>query len=296
MNEIQLSRYFEQARSFVEEGKLLHATQIYKRLIFEEPALPKAYVELASVYEDLGRFTAAEKILLEAWDRCGRTHEIIYRLGNLYLRGGEYHRAITYYQSIESSKLPQVHFNLGIAYFYIGNLPRAEKHLRLTLKYDPQFPKINETIADLLIGRKACGEAVKYLRRGIQLDPYSSISHYLLGIAYLGLYDWRNAYEEFVTTIDMDPKEARAWQKCGEVLLKLERLDEAESYLKKALELDPNIADTFVEFGFLFLQRGNPDEALRYFLRALKLQPNHPRAIEGKIQVKVMKKKEVRSQ
>jgi Tfp pilus assembly protein PilF len=162
------------------------------------------------------------------------------------------------------------------------------------LKYDPHFPKINETIADLLIRRKSYGEAVKYLRRGIEIDSYSSTSHYLLGIAYSGLYDWKSAYDEFVTAIDMDPNEARAWEKCGEVLLNVQRLDEAESYLKKALELDPNIADTFVDFGFLSLQRGQPDEAMSYFSRALKLQPNHARAIDGRIQVKVMKTKQIR--
>ena len=292
MNEIQLSRYFDRARAFVEEGKLLHATQIYKRLISEEPTLPKAYLELASIYEDFERHTAAEKLLLDAWERCGRSPEIIYRLGNLHLRCAQYERAISYYRTLESSKLPHVHFNLGVAYFYLGNLPRAEKHLQLTLKYDPHFPKINETIGDLLIRRKAYAEAVRYLRRGIQIDPYSSISHYLLGIAYSALYDWKNAYEEFVTAIEMDPKEVRAWERCGDVLLRLGRLDEAESYLKKALVLDPGFADTFVDFGYLSLQRGQPDEAMSYFSRALKLQPNHARAIEGRIQVKVMKRKQ----
>ena len=294
MNEFQLSRCLDQARSFVEEGKLLHATQVYRRLISEEPGLPRAYLELVSIYEDLERYDAAEKILLQAWERCGGTPEIIYRLGNLHLRCGRYERAVSYYHTLEDTKLPHVHFNLGIAYFYLGNSSRAEKHLHLTLKYDPHFPKINETIADLLIRRKSYGEAVKYLRRGIEIDSYSSTSHYLLGIAYSGLYDWKSAYDEFVTAIDMDPNEARAWEKCGEVLLNLQRLDEAESYLKKALELDPNIADTFVDFGFLSLQRGQPDEAMSYFSRALKLQPNHARAIDGRIQVKVMKTKQIR--
>jgi len=86
----------------------------------------------------------------------------------------------------------------------------------------------------------------------------------------------------------MDPKEARAWEKCGEVLLNLQRLDEAESYLKKALELDPNFADTIVDFGYLALRRGRPDEAMSYFAQALKLQPDHVGAIKGKIQARLM--------
>jgi tetratricopeptide (TPR) repeat protein len=294
MNEIQLGGFLEQARVLVEEGKLLHATQIYRRLISEEPALPKAYLELASVYEELENYAAAEKLLLEAWERCGHLPEIVYMLGNLHLRCGRYERAISHYNTLERNRLPHVHYNLGIAYFCLGNLSNAEKHLRLTLKYDPHFPKINETIGDLLIRRKAYSEAIRHLRRGIQIDPYSSMSHYLLGLAHSALYDWKNAYEEFVTAIEMDPKEARAWEKCGEVLLNLQQLDKAESYLKKALELDPNSPDTIVDFGYLSLRRGLPDQAMSYFTQALKLQPNHGRAVEGKIQVKVMKRMQVR--
>jgi tetratricopeptide (TPR) repeat protein len=294
MNEIQLSRYFERARAHVEEGKLLHATQIYRRLISEEPHLPKAYLELASIYEELDNYAAAEQLLLKAWERCGQLPELVYRLGNLHLRCERYERAISYYSTLENSKLPHVHFNLGVAYFHLGNLAKSEKHLRLTLKYDPHFPRINETIGDLLIRKKAYSEAVKHLRRGIEIDPYSSMSHYLLGLAYSALYDWKNAYEEFVTAIEMDPKEARAWEKCGEVLLNLQQLDEAESYLKKAIELDPELPDAIVDFGYLSLRRGQPDEAMSYFTQALKLEPHHARAIEGRIQVKVMKRTQVR--
>jgi len=294
MDEIQLSGYFERARALVEEGKFLHATQIYRRVISEEPTLPKAYLELTSIYEELENYPAAEKLLSEAWERCGHLPEIVFRLGNLHLRCGRYDRAISYYNTLEANKLPQVHYNLGTAYFCLGNLLKAEQQLRLTLKYDPHFPRINETIGDLLIRRKVYSEAIKHLRRGIQIDPYSSMSHYLLGLAYSALYDWKNAHEELITAIEMDPKEARAWEKCGEVLLNLQRLDEAESYLKKALELDPNFPDTIVDFGYLSLRRGQPDEAMSYFTQALKLQPDHVGAIEGRIQVKVMKRKQVK--
>ncbi len=293
MNEARINSYLEQARAFLSEGKTLHATQIYQRVIAGAPAVPDPYLELASLYEDMKRFAAAERILSKGLEECGQTAKILYRLGTLCLRFEQYDRAVSYLRLLEKSKLPQVHFNLGIAYFSLGNLPRAEKHLALTLKYDPRFPNINETIGDLLIRRKAFSEAITYLRRGIQIDPYSSTSHYLLGVAYQGLYDWKKACEEFTTAIDMDPNEVRAWESCGKVLINLGRLDEAESYLRKALELDPTFADTLVDYGFLSLQRGKTEEASNFFNRALKLYPGHPRAIDGKIQVKILRKKQI---
>ncbi len=295
MDDIQLQGYLEQARGFVEEGKFLHATQLYHRAIRRYPTCMDAYLELASIYEEAKKYAPAEKVLVQALECCGRVAKIIYRLGGLCLQQEEYGRAIGYYRLLETSKLPAVHYNLGISYFYTGDLVKAEKYLRMTLKYDPHFPKINETIGDLLIRKQAYGEAVRFLKRGIQLDPYCAITHYLLGTAYAGLFEWQKAYEEFVSAIEMDPKEVRAWENCGRVLLHLNRLDEAESHLRKALELDPTYAETLVDFGFLLLQRVQLDEAAAYFARALKQHPNHPRATRGKIQVQLMKKKQVRA-
>lgn len=295
MQNLQLESRLEQARSFVEEGRLLHAMQIYEQLISQDRTCLDAYLGLASIYEELKRYPAAEKLLTRALEDCGRVAKIICRLGDLCMQQEEYARAIEYYRLLETSKLPNVHYNLAISYFYLGDLVKAEKYLRVTLKYDPHFPKINETLGDLLIRKKAYSEAVRYLRRGIELNPYSAISHYLLGVAYCGLFDWKSAYEEFLTAIDMDPKEARAWESCGRVLLYLQRFDEAESYLRKALELDPDDAETLVDYGFLCLKRSQLDDAMDYFARALKLHPNHSRATEGKIQVQMMKKKRNRA-
>jgi protein O-GlcNAc transferase len=293
MNDARINSYLDQARAFVNEGKTLHAIQVYRQVIVGSPVRPEPYLELASLYEDMKQFTAAERILSEGLEQCSQTGKILYRLGMLCLRFEQYERAVGYLRPLEKTKLPQVHFNLGVAYFSLGNLPRAEKHLAITLKYDPQFPKINETIGDLLIRRKAFSEAVRYLRRGIQIDPYSSTSHYLLGLAYQGLYDWKNASEEFATAIDMDPKDVRAWESCGKVLINLGRLEEAESYLRKALELDPKFADTLVDYGQLSLRRGKAEDASIFFSRALELHPGHPEAINGKIRAKVLKQKQL---
>lgn len=291
MDEIQISRYMDRAKGLVEEGRLLHAAQLYQRIIEAEPDFEDAYSELSYIYFEFGKYEAAEKILLQALDHCKDISEILFMLGNLHLRLENYDRALEYYKMLEHRKMPQVHFNMGAAYFYKENLPQAEKHFRLTLKYDPNFPKINESLGELLIKRKAYTEAIKHLRRGIELDRYSWISHYLLGIAYSKIYDWKKSYREFVTALDIDPKEASTWQMCGEMLINLRRFDEAEQYLKKAFDLDPHFADTLVNFGYLYLQKGQVENASDYFNKALKLQPDNARAIEGRMQVKVLKRK-----
>lgn len=287
MNEIQLSQLLDQARAFINEGKHLHAEQMYHRLIREEPAFLQPYKELASLYAENGNITAGINILVKARRQFPTSGEVTFLLGSLYQQAEEYDKALTCYRLLAAQRLQYVHFNMGVVYFYKGNIPRAEEQIRLTLKLDPNFPKVNETLGELLLYRNAYAEAIRYLKRGIALDPYSWISHHLLGMAYHAIGDTRNAYNEFVLAIEMDPNEAHSWQRCGEVLLEMKRYDEAEQYLRKALELNPNFADALANFGQLYLLKGDPTLSEEYFTKALNLDPRHSRARYGKLRTKV---------
>ena len=291
MNEIQLSQLLDQARAFVNEGKQLHAEQIYHRLIREETLFVQASLELATLYAENDNVNAGINILSKALEKFPGNSEITFMLGNLHLRKDEFDEALSCYQALAGKKIAHIHFNMGIAYFYKNNIKRAEEQFRLTLKLDPQFPKVNESLGELLIRQKSYAAAIHHLKRGIAIDPYSWVSHHLLGAAYHAIVDLKNAYNEFVLAIEMDPNEAQSWQKCGEVLLEMNRYDEAEQYLRKALELKPHFADALANFGQLYFKKGDTARSADYFSQALKLDPNNSQARFGKLQATISEKK-----
>ncbi len=291
MNEVQLMNMLDQARRYVDLGKDLHAIQIYRRIIAADPGCLEALLELSSIYVESGHTQCAEELLRQAHKQSERKSNIIFRLGNLQLRRRNFEKAIAYYKMLDGEKLPEVHFNMGIAYFYRNDTRLAEQHLRLTMKYDPRFPKINESLGELLIRRKAYAEAMTYLKRGLQSDPYSSVNHYLLGIAHAHLFHWEKAHDSFVNAVEMDPNEVRGWQMCGRSLLRLGRLEEAERYLRKAYDLKPDFPDTLVDLGHLHLQRGEMETAIGFFDMVLKFDPANPEAQDGKFKVELLSKK-----
>ncbi|MEK6757360.1 MAG: tetratricopeptide repeat protein [Bacteroidota bacterium] len=289
-----MSQWLEQARAFVDDRKLLHALQWYHKITAAAPYLDTAWVELAYVQFELKQYAAAEKTLLKAVETSDEPQEILFLVGNLYLKLGQHTKALSYYkkvlghQNVMSNDLrAHLNFNTGLAYYSRGNPKLAEIHFRATRKIDPRFPKINESLGELLLRRAAYTEAIQCLKHAIALEPYSWIGHYLLGTAWAKVYDWRQAHEEFVAAIDMDPNEPRAWQMCGEVLLSLQRFDEAERYLHKALELNPLLTDAVVDFGYLFLKRGDYQRARECFERALQLEPGHSKALQGTRELKL---------
>ncbi|HLA69793.1 MAG TPA: tetratricopeptide repeat protein [Bacteroidota bacterium] len=292
IDEPTLHQMLEQARSFVEERKFLHAAQLYARITSLAPSTEQAWVELSHVYVELRQYEAAEHVLQKAAASSSDPNKILFLLGNLYLKTGDYDRALTYYKqlALHEKQLSQtlrahMQFNMGLSHFYRGNLKQAESYFRKAKKADPMFPKINESLGELLLRREAFSESIVVLKQAITADPYSWIGHYLLGLAHQKTKSWTSAYEEFVAAVEMDPNEPNGWQMCGEVLLSLERFDEAERYLRKALELNPHLTDAIANVGFLYLLRGDAQTASECFERALALEPRNPKALRGKQQV-----------
>ncbi len=297
-DEPALAQLLDRARSFVEDGKHLHAIQLYHRITGLAPSLDVGWIEMAEVYSELKQYDAAENALLEARSRTSERNEITFLLGNLSLKRHEYGRALSYYKELLEIErtLPtrmraHLSFNAGLVYFYRHNYRLAEEYFRKVLLLDSRFPKIHESLGELLLRRNAVAEAITVLQRALVHDPYSWIGHHLLGVAYTRMYDWRNAYEEFVTAIEMDPQEPTTWQLCGEVLIALQQLDEAEQYLRKALELNPHCTDAVANFGALYHKRGDHQRALEYFEKALALDPQHRKALQGKAELIVSTKR-----
>ena len=293
IDEPTLALWLEQARSLVDERKLLHALQLYHKITAASPELDIAWVELAYVQFELKQYEAAEKILLRAVSTSTEPHEILFLVGNLYLKLEQYQKALTYYKKLlgEQKTLhdelrAHLNFNAALAYYYRDNIRLAEIHFRATRRIDPRFPKINESLGELLLRRGAYGEAVECLKEAVASEQNSWIAHYMLGSAYAKMYDWRRAHDEFAIAIDMDPSEPRAWHMCGEALLSLHRLEEAERYLRKALEMNPQLTDAVVDFGFLFLRRGDSQRAKELFEKALQLEPHNSRALQGTRELK----------
>jgi tetratricopeptide (TPR) repeat protein len=293
IDEPTLAQWLEQARSLVDERKLLHALQLYYKITEASPELDIAWVELAYVQFALKQYEAAEKTLLRAVSTSNEPQEILFLVGNLYLKLEQYPKALTYYKkllgeqkTLNNDLRAHLNFNAALAYYYRNNICLAEIHFRAARRIDPRFPKINESLGELLLRRGAYAEAIECLKEAVSNEQDSSIAHFMLGTAYAKMYDWRRAHEEFVVAIDMDPNEPRAWHMCGEALLSLHRLDEAERYLRKALEMNPQLTDAVVDFGFLFLRRGDYQRAKELFEEALQLEPHHARALQGTRELK----------
>src|SRR5512140_3373043 len=98
MNEIQIARLLDQARSYVQEEKYLHAIQIYRRLTLSEPDFVLPYRELASLYGEMGRPQVAIALLQRAEAILPGNSEIVFLLGMRHLQMEQFDRALAYFK------------------------------------------------------------------------------------------------------------------------------------------------------------------------------------------------------
>ena len=65
----------------------------------------------------------------------------------------------------------------------------------------------------------------------------------------------------------------------GDVLLKMNRTEEALAVYKSALNYDATNPDIHYNLGVVALEQGRPDQGLQYLNRALELDPQHKEAL-----------------
>ncbi len=278
-------KMLEKARRYFNVGKILHSIQIYYKLINEYPNLVEPYIELAFIYSKIGKETSAEKILRRVYEIEPENEEVIYMLGSVCLRLKKFNEAIKFLTKLAHLKYPVVHYNLGLAYYYIDDYLSAEAEFKEVLKIDPGFPKVVEKLAEILIRREGYEEVYEYLQQALKREPYNPTLYYLLSISLWNLGKLDKAKETIETAIDLEPEKAIFWETCGQISLELGEFDEAERYFNRAIELDRNLVDSLIGLGLIYVYRGKIEEANKLFDEVLKIDPEARLKIEEKLKV-----------
>ena len=129
---------------------------------------------------------------------------------------------------------------------------------------DPEFPP-DPAMAK---ARDAAGRALA-LDLGLG-EAYTTLAY----ISFLHDWNWEEAEKNFLAAIERKPRYAVAHQWYSELLMLLERHEEAVGQGRQALELEPTSPILSRELGFRFHQARRYPEAVREFRHTLELDPD----------------------
>ncbi len=106
---------------------------------------------------------------------------------------------------IEDPHFTSAYNTLGVVYRRHGNLPQAERALRLALEREPTNTRAMSNLVSVLDAMGRTAEAKALAQRLAQLDPHPAFGYYTLGVAAMREGNYRQARDLFAKEVDRAP-------------------------------------------------------------------------------------------
>jgi tetratricopeptide (TPR) repeat protein len=166
-------------------------------------------------------------------------------------------------------------FTLAMAYVALGDRAQARANLSELLQAYPQRAIYLYWLGRLDYDQGWYADAVEKLTRTTELDPKSCRVWDSLGLAFDMQGRIEQALPAFQKAVSLNREQASpsAWppHDLGYLLLRTDRLAEADASLRESLQYDSGLAQTHLYLGRVLEKEGLSDEAIREYASAVSL-------------------------
>ncbi len=201
--------------------------------------------------------------------------------GLLFEESGEVERALEQFKNA-LARAPDdadLQLRVGAAYVAIGRAADALPMLRKVLDKRPTSAEANHYLGRAIFADEgATPEAIRFLKRAVELDPNRAEYHLYVGWAAnesnpadLGL-----AQDEIEKALALDKLLADAYWQRGELERKRLAVDDAIRDLKHALELRPSRIDAYATMAECYEDKNDPQTALTMWAKAVAGSDRNP--------------------
>ena len=177
-----------------------------------------------------------------------------------------------------NGRVPEFHYNIGIAFGALGQFDRAVAHNRKAVELKPDYVAALINLGKALLAQHHTGEAIDAYRRAVALAPDAPPA--LLGLANAladaGRLD--DAVAQYRNILSLSPDDADAHNNLGTLFASQGQLDDAVSSYRQALRLNPNLAAAEFNLANALRDAGQSKEAAEHYRNAVRLNPNFAEA------------------
>jgi tetratricopeptide (TPR) repeat protein len=249
-----------------------------------------ALVWLGGLYLVQGRPEAAEPLFTKALTRQPRLAAALSGLGRTALARRDYKGAVKYLEEALAAEVQPasiIHYPLAMAYRGLGEVEKADAHLRQRGHVDPALPdpmmsELNgslhsavayERLGVAALDRREWAAAVAYFRKGVELAPDNPSVRHRLGTSLFMNGEARAAVEQFEEVVRRSPDFAKARYSLGVLLMTSGRANEGVEHLAAAVKSDPNDIEARLRLAEALRRSGRPDQALSQYEEVSRIDP-----------------------
>ncbi|RUM58786.1 MAG: hypothetical protein DSY66_02860 [Persephonella sp.] len=206
---------------------------------------PKYYYRLGLADLEGGNLSQAIYYLKKAYELDSNDVDILNALGIAYARAGEKEKAKKLF--LKAIKLEprrgETYTNLGVLLASEGKYDEALKYFQKAVSLD-EYKNRDKAFFNIALVYKKKGNYnlfEEYLKKTLTFNPYFSQAYILLGEYYLKSKRYIDAYDTYLTALNMGIELPQIYFGLGKAHYYLKNYIKAEYYLKKALNLSKNI-------------------------------------------------------
>ena len=260
---------------YMDTGRLNLAKKALKLGLEQHPkstGLKLVQVEML-VYED--KLDVAEKLLNELYAIEPTNEEIYIQKANIHSKRDEHEKAIEFLKIAlkYTDDYADVYSMIGMEYLFMDNLELAKENFIKCLDEDTEDYSALYNVVYCFDFLDQNEEAIVYLTKFIDKNPYSEVAWHQLGRQYYALKNFDKAVWAFEYATLIDEGFLGAYMEKAKSYEKLKKFEEAIDCYKIAIELDDPSSFVLLRMAKCYERIGNIEFALNFYLKTVHEDP-----------------------
>jgi len=276
----QANEAYQQGLEAFQHTRYQEATALLERAESEQPGRTDALLYAGRAYIHLQKFPGAEKCLRGYLANTPQAAEGYYLLGYVLHRENRPKESLEIYTKAASLTRPTGDDLKIVAlnYVLLNDMADATHWLERAVEFDPENVDAWYYLGRAYYTGSRLREARTAYDRVLELDPHSARAENNIGLIYESSAKPEEALAAYRLAIEWQKGSARPSEQpylnLGNLLLTMERTEEALPVLEKAVSLAPNNSQCHLKLGMLNLRMNRLDEARKELEEAVRLNPN----------------------
>ena len=260
---------------YLENGKIALAKKAVKLGLTQHPGstnLKLLKVEIL-VFED--KLDLADRLLNELYELESSNEEIYIQKANILSKKDQHHEAIKMLEMALDITLDEadVYSMLGMEYLFLEDFENAKQSFMKCLEADDEDYSALYNIMYCFDFLEQKTEAINYLNKFLDKNPYSEVAWHQLGKQYFDLKKYKKALAAFDFAIISDDYFIGAYLEKGKVLEKIGKYNEAIENYKITLDLEDPTSFAYLRIGKCYEKLGLDDLALKHYRQTVHEDP-----------------------
>ena len=260
---------------YLDMGKAALAKKALKLALEQHPkstGLKLVQVEML-VYED--KLEQAEKLLNELYAIEPTNEEIYIQKANIYSKRDNHEKAVELLETAlkYTDDFADVYNLIGMEYLFMDNLELAKDNFMKCLEEDTEDQAALYNVVYCFEFLDQNEDAIAYLTKYIDKNPYSEIAWHQIGRLNYGLKRYEDALRAFEFATLIDDEFLGAFMEKAKALERLKKYEEAIESYTRTIELDDATPYALLRMGKCYEKIGNKVLALKYFNKTVHEDP-----------------------